>query len=165
MKYMFVLSAFILLLINACTQKAEKIDMAAEKAAVKDVLDKLQQAMTSEDMDMFSALIAHDADMVSFGTDASERWAGWDALKIAMEKQNAAFDNMKIAVRDQVIKVSPAGDAAWFSEVMDWSIETGGQQVNLDGARATGVLEKRGGKWLVVQMHFSIGVAGQAAEY
>jgi ketosteroid isomerase-like protein len=72
---------------------------------------------------------------------------------------------MKMAIRDQVIKVSAAGDAAWFSQVVDLSIETKGQTVKLDGARLTGILEKRGGKWLVVQMHFSVGVAGQAAKY
>ena len=165
MRIMYVFSAIVLLLISACTQKTENIDQAAEKAAVKMVLDQVQKAMTTEDMEMFSALIAHDADMVSFGTDASERWVGWDALKASMEQQFEAFDNMKMDIRDQVIKVSSAGDAAWFSEILDWGIETGGQTVNIDGARATGVLEKRNGKWLLVQMHFSVGVAGQAAEY
>jgi len=82
-----------------------------------------------------------------------------------MEQQNAAFDNMHMDIHDQVIKISSAGDAAWFSQVIDWSIEAGGQPIKLEGARATGVLEKRDGKWLLVQMHFSVGVAGQAAEY
>ena len=165
MKNMFVAAILVLLLLGACAQKVEKIDIAAEKAAVKNALDQVQQAMVSENLDKFSTLVAHDNDMVSFGTDASERWVGWDALKTAMEQQNAAFDSMNMTIRDQVIKVSPAGDAAWFSELIDWSIETGGQKVNLNGARATGVLEKRAGKWLLVQMHFSVGVAGQAAEY
>jgi SnoaL-like domain len=31
--------------------------------------------------------------------------------------------------------------------------------------RATGVLEKRDGKWLLVQMHFSVGVQEQAVQY
>ena len=72
---------------------------------------------------------------------------------------------MQIAVRDQVIKVGAGGNVAWFSQRMDWYLETGGESVSLKDLRAAGVLEKRAGKWLLVQMHFSIGVAGQAAEY
>jgi len=109
--------------------------------------------------------MAHDADMVSFGTDASERWVGWDGIKSSLEAQFAAFDNSQVTSREQVIHLGPSGDVAWFSELMDWSVETGGQQVNMQGLRATGVLEKRAGKWMFVQMHFSVGVAGHAAEY
>ena len=162
MKNIFVGAAVVLLLMTACVQN---VDPVAEKAAVKDVLDKMEQAMTSEDIESFASIVAHDTDMVNFGTDATERWVGWDALKSSMERQFAAFDKMQMSVRNQVIKVAAGGDVAWFSQVMDWNLEAGGKPVSLKGIRVTGVLEKRAGKWLIVQMHFSVGVAGQAAEY
>ena len=54
---------------------------------------------------------------------------------------------------------------AWFSELLDWQVTAGGERVALEGMRFTGVLEKRNGNWMIVQMHVSVPVAGQAAEY
>jgi len=64
-----------------------------------------------------------------------------------------------------VIKVNATGNTAWFSELYDWKMVTQGQPVNLIGARVTGVLDKRNGKWVCVQFHVSVPVSGQAAEY
>ncbi|NUQ40702.1 MAG: nuclear transport factor 2 family protein [Calditrichaceae bacterium] len=139
--------------------------MEAEKAQVKKVVDQIAQAMEAEDVEAISAIVAHDADMVNFGTDATERWVGWDALQASIEQQFAAFDNQQVSVRDQVIKVGASGTTAWYSQIMDWNLDAGGEVVNLEGMRASGVWEKRDGKWKIVQMHFSVGVAGQAAEY
>lgn len=152
------------LALSACIQ-TPKVDLEAEKAQVKMVVDQMARAMETEDVEMISTIVAHDADMVNFGTDAAERWVGWEVLKASIEQQFAAFEEQKVSVRDQVIKVGSGGAVAWYSQIMDWSLTAGGETVNLEGMRATGVLEKRNGKWLIVQMHFSVGVAGQAAEY
>jgi len=152
------------LMLSACIQ-TPKVDLEAEKAQVKKVVDQIAQAMEAEDMEAISAIVAHDADMVNFGTDAAERWVGWEALKASIEQQFSAFDNQQVGVRDQVIKVGSGGNTAWYSEIMDWSLDAGGEMISLEGMRATGILEKRDGKWTIVQMHFSVGVAGQAAEY
>lgn len=152
------------LVLSACIQ-TPKADMEAEKAQVKKVVDQIAQAMEAEDVEAISAIVAHDADMVNFGTDATERWVGWDALQASIEQQFSAFDNQQVSVRDQVIKVGASGTTAWYSQIMDWNLDAGGEVVNLEGMRASGVWEKRDGKWKIVQMHFSVGVAGQAAEY
>jgi uncharacterized protein (TIGR02246 family) len=161
MKYFIAINVIITMLFGC----APKVDLEAEKTAVKETIDQMPKAIESEDMDTFSDLMVHDPDMVNFGTDASERWVGWDALKASMEQQNAAFEDSKVSTRDQVIKVHDSGQVAWFSELVDWSTVTQGQQVNMKGIRLTGVLEKQNGKWKFAQVHFSVGVAGQAAEY
>lgn len=51
--------------------------MQDEKAEVKAAIERFFQAMDAQDMEAMSALIAHDAEMVHFGTDAAERWVGW----------------------------------------------------------------------------------------
>ena len=160
MKYMMIFAMFALLF--GC---APQVDLEAEKTAVKETIDQMPKGIESEDMDTFSDLMVHDPDMVNFGTDASERWVGWDALKASMEQQNAAFEDSKVSTRDQVIKVHDSGQVAWFSELVDWSTVTQDQQVDMKGIRLTGVLEKQNGKWKFAQLHFSVGVSGQAAEY
>ena len=59
-----------------------------------------------------------------------------------------------------------AGTVAWFSEVLDVKVVVAtGEAVELEGTRFTGVLEKRNGNWVLVQIHASVPVAGQAVEY
>jgi uncharacterized protein (TIGR02246 family) len=138
----------------ACTQQ---VDLEAEKAKVKTVVDQFAQVWETEDMDLFSRIMAHDADMVNFGSDAPEHFIGWEGLKGAVEQMFPAMENTKITVRDQVIKVHPSGNLAWFSQFWDWELLMGGQPVRLE-YRFTGVLEKRNGNWVFVQFHNSVPV-------
>jgi ketosteroid isomerase-like protein len=134
-------------------------------AGAKAVVDQFNKIFESEDMAAFDRIFAHDADAVSFGTDAAERFVGYEALKKSVAEQFASFEGSKLTVRDEVVKASRGGDAAWFSEVVDWDTKAGGQPVSLKGCRFTGVLEKRDGAWQVVQFHASMPVQGQAAQY
>jgi ketosteroid isomerase-like protein len=163
MKSSFALCLLATLLVTAgCAQKP---NIAAEMPKIKEAVDRFTQTLQNEDMALLSRSMAHDADMVNFGTDAAERWVGWENLKTAVEKQFASFDNTKLTVRDQVIKMHPCGEVAWFSEVADWDLMAQGQPVHIDGSRVTGVLEKRDGEWVMVQFHASVPVSQQAAIY
>lgn len=137
----------------------------AEISEVKKVVDGFSKTIETKDLSMFEKITAHDDDMVNFGTDAAEHWVGYEPLKVAVKKQFESFGDTKLKVRDQVIKVNKSGNTAWFSEITDWNITTGGQKVELKDSRFTGVLEKRDGKWVIVQFHASVPVPGQAAEY
>ena len=139
----------------------QKVDIEVEKARVKSVVDQFEQFWETEDMRLFSRIIAHDADMVNYGTDAAEHFVGWEALKESVEKMLPSFENTKLTAKDQVIKVHPSGNMAWFSEVVDWDGVAEGKPVRI-GFRLTGVLEKRNDNWVFVQFHASVPVAGQA---
>ena len=163
-KLFLILIAAACLAIYGCTPA---VDIEAEKAQVQSVLDQWNQVFETENLELFSRVMAHDPDMVTFGTDAAERWVGWEALNESVQKQFESFENLGISVNDQVIKISELGNVAWFSEVMDWDLLHLAQDepVSMKGARITGVLEKREGSWVVVQFHASVPVAGQSAEY
>ena len=166
-RFALILSFFALsatLLLAPAAFAASHTEMNAE-AGAKAVVDEFNKIFESEDMAAFDRIFAHDADAVSFGTDAAERFVGFDALRKSVTSQFASFEGSKLAVRDEVVKVSRGGDAAWFSEVVDWDTKAGGEAVSLKGCRFTGVLEKRDGAWKVVQFHASMPVQGQAAQY
>jgi uncharacterized protein (TIGR02246 family) len=163
MRRPILLALALVLALGACAPEA--VDLHAEQAAVKSVVDEFPDVLDTKDLDLFSRIMAHDADMVAFGTDASERWVGYDAIRDAVQAQLAAFDSVSVVTSEQVIHVHPTGLAAWFSEVMDWHITQGENEVDLQGARMTGVLEKRDGNWLFVQFHVSMPVEGQAVAY
>lgn len=163
-----VLSCALAMVLGAAgcaSQPEKKVDLDAATVAARAVVDQFPVAMDTEDMDLVSRLMAHDSDIVCFGTDASERWVGWDSLKVAMQKQFDSFEDSHVTVHDQDVKVDPSGDVAWFSELMDWNMKAEGQTVSLKGLRLTGVLEKRPAGWVVVQFHMSAPVSGQAASY
>jgi len=98
--------------------------------------------------------------MVNYGTDVAEYFVGWKALKETLEKMLPSIESINISVKDQVIKVHPSGNMAWFSQVWDWDMVVGGQPVHSEGQRLTGVLEKRNGNWVFVQFHNSVPVSG-----
>ena len=69
--------------------------------------------------------------------------------------KSADFRAIRYEIRDLRIKISGSGDAAWFFCLLDDINEWQGQPANWEDTRWTGVLEKRDGRWIVVQQHFS----------
>ena len=141
------------------------VDLEAAKVAVNSVLDQWIQMVDTENSELFSKLVAHDPDMVTFGTDAAERWVGYESLENAMKKQFESTEETKGTSRERVITVHKSGEVAWWSELWDWKGKAQGQPFALEGMRLTGVLEKRNGNWVIVQLHVSVPVSGQAIKY
>ena len=140
-------------------------DKPSSQRDAEATIDKLWLSFKSGDVEMFSQVISKDTDLVSFGTDDVERWQGWGALEESITEQFASFSVLSIERKNKTIKYSQTGDTAWFSEVVDWEVLSGGQTALLEGIRFTGVLENRSGTWVIVQFHSSVGVAGQVIEY
>ncbi|MBN2634581.1 MAG: nuclear transport factor 2 family protein [Bacteroidales bacterium] len=65
------------------------------------------------------------------------------------------FRAVRYEIRDLKITISPSGDAAWWFCILDDINEWKGEPANWENTRWTGVLEKREGKWIIVQQHFS----------
>jgi ketosteroid isomerase-like protein len=156
-----------------CQQQVEEVaeapeaevDIEAEKAAVKSMTDDFVTSWETEDMELFSRIFAHDDDMVIFGTDAVEHFVGWEQMKESMQNQIDAAESIQVATKDLSIKVHKSGEVAWVSLLMDLKGESMGEAFSIEGIRLTGVMENRDGNWLIVQLHASIPVEGQAIEY
>jgi ketosteroid isomerase-like protein len=147
------------------SDKKAAVDPALDLVAVKTVVDQYMEIMKKKDREALPKIFVHDPEMVNFGTDAAERLVGWTASKDSMEAQMKAIDLEEVAVRNQVFKIHPSGEVAWFSEVVDMKGKGQGQPFSVQGCRLTGVLEKRDGNWLISQFHYSVPVAGQVAKY
>lgn len=65
------------------------------------------------------------------------------------------FKAIRYEIRDLRIHISQSGTVAWFYCLLDDINEWRGRPANWINTRWTGVLEKRNGKWVMVQMHFS----------
>jgi hypothetical protein len=69
--------------------------------------------------------------------------------------RSADFKGVRYDIRELKITFSERGDVSWFYCILDDVNEWKKKQVSWINTRWTGVLEKRNGKWVIVQMHFS----------
>jgi len=108
-----------------------------------------------KDFDLFFNTIADDSDFVSvtpydrvkFGVEAVKNDTGFWA--------SPDFKAIRHELFDLKITFSQSGDVAWFYCRCDDINEWKGQPANWENVRWTGVLEKRDGRWRIVQQHFS----------
>ncbi|MBN1939202.1 MAG: nuclear transport factor 2 family protein, partial [Candidatus Aminicenantes bacterium] len=63
------------------------------------------------------------------------------------------FKAVRFEVRDLRLRLSKGGDVAWFFCILDDMNTWKGQPSNWENVRWTGVLEKRDGRWVMVQQH------------
>jgi ketosteroid isomerase-like protein len=145
--------AFMLIMIVSCQQK---VNIEAEKTAIGAVLNNYVTSIENEDMTLYAKIIAHDPDMVNFGTDASERIVGWNALEKVIEDQNAALSGTKITVSDVTINLAPDGRFAWATSMWIFKAKMGEQELELP-VRCTWILEKQNTGWVIVHFHKSVG--------
>ena len=134
-------------------------NLEAEKIAIQSVLDKYITSVEHADIEMYAQNIVHDQEMVNFGTDATERIVGWDALRAVMEAQNAALSETKIIASDVTVNISPDERFAWATSMWIFKAVMGRQAIELP-VRCTWILEKFDSAWQIVHFHKSVGVTG-----
>ena len=137
------------------------VNVEAEKAAIRSVLDSYVKAVENEGIELYGKVVANDPDMVNFGTDASERIVGWDALKKAMQAQFVALPGSRITVSDVTVNVLSGGRFAWATSlwVFKATVAATGQAMEVP-VRCSWVLEKRDKGWVIVHFHKSVGTTG-----
>ena len=140
---------------GAPAAQAEAI-RANDKAVIeKTIRDSIGWALT-KDRVLAESVLAHDDRLFMFSPDSKGTIAGWDQFVKQFEFwMDPRFKATTFDVRDLRIDLSRSGDVAWWSCILDDLGEWDGRPVGWKDTRWTGVIEKRDGKWLIVQMHFS----------
>jgi len=113
-------------------------------------------ALTKDFNKLYDSL-AQDDDFFIFHPDSKSTIIGFEAFKRFGERvwQNEAFRATDYAIKDLRVTFSCTGQVAWYSCYLDDHAEWNGKPTGWDDCRWTGTLEKRGDKWVTVQMHFS----------
>jgi ketosteroid isomerase-like protein len=128
-----------------------------EKATVAAVIrDSICWAL-DKDRAKQEGTMAHDEDLFVVWTTSNSAVSGWNRyVKLFDTWMDARFKATLTEVRDLRIHFSRSGDVAWYGATLDDLGEWDGKPVGARDIRWTGVLEKRGGKWVIVQMHGSV---------
>ncbi|MCW4029965.1 MAG: nuclear transport factor 2 family protein [Candidatus Bathyarchaeota archaeon] len=129
--------------------------MKADSKTQNEVTSTLKQmfdAYQKRDLTAMLAVVAPDKDVIVIGSGADERSLGPEEFGKSAKRDWAQSETASINLGDT--KVSMAGVIAWFAADVTFQFAIRGEQSKLPG-RLTGVMEKREGKWLLMQMHFS----------
>jgi len=159
-KLLMVIPLVFLLCFTFSCQQAEEVaeepvvDVEAEKANILAVFDQYAEAWKALNIDLFSEIFSHDADMVIF--DTQTRYDGGEAWQERIQNSFALIEDVNVTFRDYSIKIHPSGTIAWLSAFEDatWTLE--GQPNEVTGMRITWILEKIEGKWIIVEGHWSV---------
>ena len=130
---------------------------AAEKAEISKVIHNSIGWAATKDTELVFSCFADDPELFWF----SPRDDGSNyGFKQFVDVTNGFFMSddfkaVKYEIRDLQINLSRSGDVAWYHARLDDFNTWKGQPANWEDVRWTGVLEKRDGRWVIVQMHFS----------
>ena len=131
-------------------------ERSLDRAVVEQtVRDSIGWALT-KDRALLERIIAHDADLFIFHPDSKSTVVGWDAFaKNFSFWMDPRFKATSFDVRALRVTFTRSGDVCWFSAMLEDLAEWDGKPTGWKDTRWTGVLEKRAGTWVIVQMHFS----------
>ncbi len=119
---------------------------------VKDWLNAYAKAYEKKDLNALMSMIAPDNSAIFIDSSPQGRYIGADAIKNAYQ---AEFPQIQSVVMEPTwVTASAKGDLAWFAADLNAKVDLGKEKFVVPG-RWTGVLEKRGGKWVIILSHFS----------
>jgi hypothetical protein len=134
------------------------LDLTAEHETVEETIrSSLEWPFPEKNLDKLYSAMAQDSSFFIFHPDSGSTIVGFDAFKELAENffMKETCQPKGIDIRDLRISLSRTTEVAWFSAILDDWGEMNGQPWFWKNARWTGVLEKRDGRWQIVQMHFS----------
>ncbi len=135
--------------VGASTREDEK------KQIAKLIRDSICWALT-KDRPLQESTMAHDDDLFIVWTNSDPIVSGWNQyVKLFDTWMDPRFKATVTEIRDLRVNLSRSGDVAWFSAILDDLGEWEGKPTGARDIRWTGVLEKRHGKWVIVQEHGS----------
>lgn len=122
------------------------------------VLHNIATAYAKRDITALLANFASDPDVLMYGTGPDEKRVGQAEIQAQAKRDWAQSE--AAAIKHETVSVSAAGSVAWAAVDGAFEVKVDGQEMAVP-ARITYTLEKRGDKWLIVQAHFSVPMAGQ----
>ena len=128
------------------------------EAEVMNVMNQSIEAFATRDLDALLSLYAPDPDVVVIGTGGDEKRVGLADVKVLFERDFAQFEDASLTIGWH--SVSAAGSVAWVIADLTLCANADRREISLQ-ARSTAVLEQRGDRRFIVQLHASSPASGQ----
>ena len=141
----------------------DNVDYSIAESEVKDFIASSFNFFQTGNIEDAKSTFSNNA--VLIGTDAAEFYNGWDEIEPSVIAQLAVIKNAKFDTRNLQITLSSDGEMASYTSVVDFSFTIGGEDGAINNVRNSGVVKKINGDWRMTQVHWSVGLVGQAVEY
>lgn len=152
---LILLCSIIFAFISCCNPDNKTVNQNDEKLSIEKVINNSIGWAKEKDLKLLYSVIANDSAYLEVHPNDRVVKGFEDFKKSEAFWMNPNFKAVRYQIRDLQINISKSGDAAWWYSILDDINEWKGQPANWENTRWTGVLEKRDGKWEIVQMHFS----------
>ena len=148
-----IMSAIVVFM--SCRSQNPEFDLKLEKQRVTEAIHSSIGWAKTKDIDLLYSIIADDSNYIEVHPNDGivrgfKEFRNSEAFWMSDDFKAISYD-----IRDLQITFSNSGDVAWFFCMLDDINEWKGQPADWENTRWTGVLEKRDGRWVMVQMHFS----------
>lgn len=130
---------------------ADSAELERIEQAIRDCIGRAK----TKDFKLLYGVIAADANFLEVHPDGNVVKGIEEFRKAEKFWGSPDFKAVRYDIRDLKITLSRGGDTAWFYCLLDDINEWKGQPANWENTRWTGVLEKRDGRWVMAQQHFS----------
>ncbi len=129
--------------------------LASEPSDPESAIRRMVRANAEKDLPTLSRLMAHDAEIISYGV-AGRKYVGWTELEEGMREEFLNAQKLEIPIH--MLTVWTKGDVAWYAMELDYIryIANGAElKRTVLPMRETGVLERRNGTWQLLSWHES----------
>lgn len=150
-----LLCSIIFVFTSCCNHESKVVNQNDEKLLIEKVINSSISWANEKDLKLLYSVIANDTDYLEVHPGDRVVKGFEDFRKSEAFWMNPNFKAVRYQIKDLKINLSKSGDVAWWYSKLDDINEWKGQPANWENTRWTGVLEKRDGKWVIVQMHFS----------
>ena len=132
-------------------------DVDRTKAEISKIIHNSIGWAANKDKELSFSCFADDPELFWFSPRDDGTIHGYRAFVDLTENffMKDDFRAIGYEIRELRIHLSQSGDVAWYHARLDDFNEWQGRPANWEDVRWTGVLEKRDGRWVIVQMHFS----------
>lgn len=127
----------------------------AERTEITKVISSVIGWAKDKNLDLFYGSIANDEDYLSVSPRKRVVKCFEDVKQSVPFWMSPDFKYVHHELKYLEITFARCGEVAWFYCVLDDINTYKGEAASWENARWTGVVEKRDGKWIVVQQHFS----------
>ena len=151
--FMLILSFSVI--ITGCENQEKKISKEAEIQEIAKVIYNAIGWFRNKDFELLFNTFARDSNFLEIHPEGKVV-RGFEQFR----KNSEIFKNLELLyvrheIRDLKINLSESGNTAWFFCMLNDIITWKGPQEGWENTHWTGVLEKREGRWVIVQQHFS----------
>lgn len=142
-------------ILYGCAGTQEKAGLAEERQLIEKTIHASIGWAKNKNIALLYNVIDNDSSFLEVHPD-DQVTRGFNEFKKAEDFwMSPDFRAVRYEIRDLKVSVSQAGDAAWWFCMLDDINEWKGEPANWENTRWTGVMEKKEGRWVIVQQHFS----------